>query len=376
MSPPHTFHEDPLGIRIVLLGISLAIFTTMAHAHAYPEPKVQVPQYKVSASWPKPLPHNWILGQVSGVAADENDHIWIIQRPGSLTDTQRKGSVTSKGANSGGVPAPPVIEFDQEGNVVNSWGGPGAHFDWPKREHGIYVDQEGFVWIGGNGPNDNMLLKFDKQGHFLMQIGSAAPSRGSHDKTQLGGPASVYVDTIANEVFVADGYLNKRVIVFDSKTGAYKRHWGAYGGVPSDAVLPVNDPSSPQFANPVHSLRIMKDGTIFVCDRTNNRIQIFEKNGKYLRQIELNTDTKGQGSVWDLVPADPDQTFLLIADGSNNQVEVVVRETGQKVGSFGRTGHDPGEFERVHSLAIDSKGNLYTGEVDTGMRIQRFTRAK
>lgn len=333
------------------------------------------PQYKVFPSWPKVLPNNWILGEVSGIATDDRDHVWIIHRPLSVTDDEKGAALDPKQAKCC-IPAPPVIEFDSNGRLLNAWGGPGAGYDWPTREHGIYVDPKGSVWLGGNGPNDNMVLKFDKQGRFQLQIGSKGPTRGSNDVTQLGGPAHMNLDPIANEVYIADGYTNKRVIVFDSNTGAYKRHWGAYGHMPIDESTTMFDPSSPQFSNPVHCVRLMRNNTLFVCDRANNRIQVFEKNGTFIRQINIAKETKGRGSAWDLIPADSSQKYILVADGTNNEVSIMDLKTGKRIGEFGHSGRNAGDFHWIHNIAVDSKGNAYTAEVDTGKRIQKFIRKK
>ena len=353
----------------------LAFLLTSVTAVAQNNPTSKAPQYKVDASWPKALPNNWILGQVAGVATDKNDHIWIIHRPGTITDDE-KGATLNPKRSKCCVPAPPVLEFDKQGNLLQAWGGPGSGYNWPKNEHGIYIDPNGYVWLGGNDQSDHMILKFTQQGKFLLQIGSPGTSLGSNDTTQLGRPAHMNVDPVANEIYIADGYLNKRVIVFDSNTGAYKRHWGAYGNVPSDEKMANFNPSSPQFANPVHCVRLMKDNTLFVCDRANNRIQVFEKNGKFIREMAFETETKGSGSVWDLIPSDASQKYILIADGTNNEVTVLVRETGQKVGSFGRNGRNAGQFHWVHNIAVDSDGSVYTTEVDTGKRAQKFVKTQ
>ena len=342
---------------------------------AQPSPTIKVPQYKVDPYWPKPLPNNWILGHVSGVATDAKDHIWIIHRPLTLTDDEKGTTLTPKRSKCC-IPAPPVLEFDKQGNLLHAWGGPGAGYEWPKNEHGIYIDSTGNVWVGGNDVTDQMILKFTPQGKFLLQIGSSGKSLGSNSITQLGRPAHMNVDPVANEVYVADGYLNKRVIVFDSNTGAYKRHWGAYGNTPSDEKMDNFNPKSSQFANPVHCVRLMKDNTLFVCDRANNRIQVFENSGKFIREMAYEIDTKGSGSVWDLIPSDASQKYILIADGTNNEVAVLDRATAQKVGSFGRSGRNAGDFHWVHNIAVDSEGSVYTTEVDTGKRAQRFIQSK
>jgi NHL repeat len=331
------------------------------------------PQYKVDPFWPKPLPNNWILGQVSGIAVDSIGNIWIIHRPNSLTDFE-KGAAFTPQRSKCCFPAPPIVVFDKDGNVIQAWGGPGSGYDWPTREHGIYIDPNGFVWIGGNNVTDHMILKFTQQGKFLLQIGSPGISLGNNSTSQLGMPAHVNVDPSASEVFIADGYLNKRIIVFDSNTGKYKRMWGAYGNMPSDNYFPQYNSTSPQFASPVHCVRIMRDNTIFVCDRANNRVQIFEKSGKFIREMAFETDTRGSGSVWDLIPSDSNEKYVLIADGTNNEVTLIERDTGKKLTSFGRTGRNAGEFYFVHNIAVDSTGNVYTSEVNTGQRVQKFVR--
>jgi hypothetical protein len=211
--------------RLVRVGIMSAILSASGALAA------EAPQFQVDPLWPKALPNNWILGQVAGIAVDAQDHVWIIQRPRTLSDDE-KGATLDPPRSRCCAPAPPVIEFDRNGNVVQAWGGPGNGYDWPKNEHGIRVDSNGFVWIGGNAPDDGMILKFTREGKFVMQIGKPGPSKGDNDTTQLSQPADIWIDQ--GEAYVADGYGNHRVIVFDAETGAYKRHWGAYGKRPVD----------------------------------------------------------------------------------------------------------------------------------------------
>jgi len=333
------------------------------------------PKFQVDPSWPKTLPNNWIMGQASGVAVDAQDHIWVIQRPRSLTDDEKAASFDPPRAKCC-KPAPPVMEFDQEGNLLRAWGGPGQGYDWFENEHGINIDYKGFVWLGGNGNTDGQVLKFTQDGKFVMQIGKPGAKLDSNDTTKLGRPADTEVDPVTNEVYIADGYGNHRVIVFDADTGAYKRHWGAYGKPPSDAKEPPYNPAGPtpqQFANPVHCVKIAKDGLIYICDRSNDRIQVFRKDGTFVKEFFVAKETPGQGSMWDLdFWPDAKQTFLMNADGVNNEVRTLVRETGEVVGAFGRNGRNAGEFHWIHNLAVDSKGNIYTTEVDTGKRAQKF----
>ena len=268
-----------------------------------------------------------------------------------------------------------MLQFDRQGNLLRAWGGKGSGYDWPANEHGIYIDPKGDVWLGGNAATDHMLLKFTPEGKFLLQIGKPGASKGSNDPEQLGRPANMEVDAQANELYVADGYGNRRVIVFDASTGKYKRHWGAYGNRPDDAKIPDYNPESAQFGNPVHCVRLTRDEYVYVCDRMNNRMQVFRRNGQFVRQFVYDPATRGSGSVWDMIPTeDPGQRYLLIADGTNNEVKIVLRETGAVMGSFGRPGRQAGDFHWVHNIAIDSQGSVYTSEVDTGKRAQRFVR--
>jgi DNA-binding beta-propeller fold protein YncE len=348
----------------------LACSLTIAPAFAGDPPKFQV-----DPSWPKTLPNNWIMGQAAGVAVDAQDHVWVIQRPRSPTDDEKAASFNPPRSKCC-KPAPPVMEFDQDGNLLRAWGGPGQGFDWFENEHGINIDHKGFVWLGGNGSNDGQVLKFTQDGKFVLQIGKPGAKIDSNDTTKLGRPADTEVDPAANEVYIADGYGNHRVIVFDADSGAYKRHWGAYGKPPGDAKEPPYDPNRPapqQFANPVHCVKISKDGLVYVCDRSNDRIQVFRKDGTFVKEFFVAKETPGQGSVWDLdFWPDAHQTFLMNADGTNNEVRTLIRENGKVVGAFGRNGRNAGEFHWVHNLAVDSKGNIYTTEVDTGKRAQKF----
>jgi DNA-binding beta-propeller fold protein YncE len=336
-----------------------------------------IPRFQVDPFWPKPLPGDWILGQVAGVAVDKNDHIWIIHRPSTLVDDEKEAMKTPPTSRCC-HPAPPVLEFDVDGNLLRHWGGPGQGYDWPKQEHGILVDNDGNVWLAGNDNADNQILKFTADGQFLQQIGHAGVTGGSNATDQLGRPAHMVIDEAAGELYVADGYRNRRVIVLDAKTGAYKRHWGAYGNKPSDDKMPPYDPAAAppqQFSNPVHCVRLSQDGLVYVCDRANDRIQIFHKDGSFVKEFRIEPQTLANGSLWDVVISnDPQQRYLFVVDGANNQAIVVARETGEVLSRFGRPGRMAGEFKWVHNVAIDSKGNLYTTEVGWGRRAQKFNR--
>jgi hypothetical protein len=334
------------------------------------------PKYQVDSSWPKELPNNWIMGQVGGMAVDRHDHIWVLQRP-SMNTPDELGASQTPPRSQCCIAAPPVLEFDAQGNLLQSWGGPGEGFDWPKREHGIYVDKDDNVWLGGASDTDRHLIKFKNNGKFLMQIGH--PSADPADSTRtdiLGRPAGIELDAAAHELYLADGYLNKRVIVFDSDTGAFKRLWGAYGNAPNDADPGPYNPAAPaaqQFRNPVHCVHISVDGLVYVCDRLNDRMQVFTKQGKFVKEFSVRPQTLGIGSVWQFAfSTDAHQKFLLLADGENNVIWTIRREDGAVVGQTGHSGRNAGQFHWVHQIVSDSHGNLYTGEVDTGKRIQKF----
>ncbi|HMD30751.1 MAG TPA: hypothetical protein VKG84_02495 [Candidatus Acidoferrales bacterium] len=342
-------------------------------------PAQQPPKLKVDPSWPLELPNNWIMGQIGGLTVDSHDHIWVLQRPGTDTPDEL-GAAQTPQRSMCCLAAKPVLEFDSSGKLLNAWGGPGAGYDWPKTEHGIHVDKNGNVWIGGNTPADRMVLKFTNDGRFLMQIGKPSTDPVDSSRTDiLGRPAGIDVDEAAHEVYIADGYGNHRVIVFDSETGAFKRMWGAYGNKPSDAdpgpYAPPTaaNPPAQQFRNPVHCVHIATDGQVYVCDRVNNRIQVFTEAGKYLQEFPIRLETLFQGSAWDLAfSADRAQQFLFIADGEDNMIWIVQRADGKILGSIGHNGRNAGQFHWVHQIASDSAGNVYTGEVDTGKRIQKF----
>ena len=344
---------------------------------------VPVPAFQVDPAWPKPLPNNWIIGAVAGVAVDRRDHVWIVHRPGTIAQRQLMAEKTPPETTCC-VRAPAVLVFDRQGNLLKHWGGPGEGYEWPEVEHGIYVDAHDFVWLAGSGTKDHQLLKFTLDGKFVMQIGRSGQSKGNADTANLNRPADVEVDPEAHEVFVADGYGNRRVIVYDSETGAYKRHWGAYGKPPVDAgaqaysgaaVYTPGQSPSPQFASPVHCIRLTKDRLLYVCDRTNDRYQVFRPDGTFVAEHFIAPQTRLNGSVADLVPSrDPDQAFLFSVDNSNGVARVIRRRDGEVLSTFGRPGRWAGQFHVPHNIAQDSEGSLYITEVDNGQRVQRFMR--
>jgi len=348
-----------------------------AMASAAPGTPGMAPRFEVDPLWPRPLPNHWILGSTIGVAVDSRDHVWIIHRgAGTLNERTEMGLATDPPTGECCAPAPPVLEFDPDGNLVNAWGGPGEGYDWPLSNHGIVVDPLDNVWIGGNGATDAHILKFSRDGTFLMQLGAPGRSGGSNDTINFGRVAKISFDVEANEAYVADGYGNKRVAVLDMNTGAFKRYWGAYGNRPDDANLGRYDPDAPpaqQFRNPVHCAEPSLDGLVYVCDRPNDRVQVFRKDGTFVSETFVAPRTLGDGSTWDIAfSKDPDQTYLYLADGKNERIYVILRETMEILTTFGDGGRQPGQFFAVHSIATDSEGNIYTTETYEGKRLQKF----
>jgi NHL repeat len=356
---------------LTIMALASVLSVVSAHAAS--------PAFRVDPYWPRPLPNNWIIGQVGGMAVDAQDNIWVFQRPRSLTNDE-KGAALDPPRSKCCVPAPSVLVFNQSGDVVKSWGGPGDNlgYDWPLQEHAILVDNKGFVWLSGNGKGDDMVLKFTTDGKFVKELGRSGPLTSSTDLTQFGLVASLQLDAKANEIYAADGYGNHRVAVLDADTGAIKRVWGAYGKPPTDDNVPTYNADSPQFGNPVHCIALTKDGLVFVCDRTNNRVQVFQKDGTFVRQYVIDPNTKGSGSTWDVLfsPLDKRQDYFVVLDGGNNVIDTVRRKDGAVVGTYGRSGRNAGEFHWVHVGVFDSRGNLYTGEVDTGKRLQKLVPAE
>jgi len=396
----------------------------------------QAPRYEVNPYWPQPLPNHWVFGSITGVAVDTQDHVWVTHRGADSLEGNEKGMMaTPQTSIKCCVAAPFVLEFDADGKLLSHFGGPGQGYQWPQSPGGLAVDAKGNVWItaagletppaGGRGraavdpdavgppggaargdaargaapgrgrgpaapagPADAHVLKFDKTGKFLLQIGTPGKMEGPDSQTTLNRPAAVAVDAAANEVFVADSG-NHRIVVFDSETGAYKRHWGAYGEKPLAAGGGAYDATAAparQFRD-VTCVEIAKDGMVYVCDRTSNRIQVFQKDGKFVKEGFVAKETKGTtvggqfgavssfGSAWDIAFSnDPRQQFAFVADGHDKRVIVLQRDTLAQVGSFGSGGRLAGQFLAVGSIAADSRGNIYTGEQHHGKRVQKWVR--
>ncbi len=361
----------PIGRTVLALAVVLAGCAGQAQ-----DSGDGVPMFEVDPLWPKPLPNHWILGRAIGVTVDSQDHIWIIHRRNTFDDITEIGAAADPPTSECCIPAPNVLEFDQEGNLVGFWGGPGEGYDWPSSNHGITVDHMDNLWIGGNGSDDAHILKFARDGTFLMQIGRPGAGRGSHDTENFGRVAKIAFDADANEAYVADGYGNKRVAVIDMDTGELKRYWGAYGNEPDDTNIgPYNPDDEPaqQFRNPVHCAEPSNDRLVYVCDRANDRVQVFQTDGTFVRELIVAPATRGGGSTWDIAfSKDPEQKFIYLADGMNKKVYIIERETMEVLTSFGDGGRQPGQFFGVHSIATDSQGNVYTTETYEGKRIQKF----
>jgi len=344
------------------------------------QPAVQAPVFEVDPFWPKPLPNGWVLGSTIGVGVDARDHVYIIHRGAATLNARTEAGYALVGPCC--TAAPPVLEFDPEGNLVNAWGGPGEGYTWPGSNHGISIDPMGNVWIGGNGSRDSVnaadshILKFTRDGRFLQQIGVPGRATDSRSMDAFGRVAKVAFDPSQSEVYVADGYGNKRVAVLDMATGRIKRFWGAYGNAPSDSNYGPYDPDKPlipQFRNPVHCAEPSVDGLIYVCDRPNNRIQVFRRDGTFVKEVRVAPRTRGDGAVWDIAfSRDAQQKYLYLADGKNERIYVMDRQSLEILTMFGDGGRQPGQFFAVHSIATDSKGNIFTTETYEGKRVQRF----
>ena len=337
---------------------------------------VMAPMFEVDPFWPKPLPDHMVLGSAIGVGVDSRDHVFIVHR-GNLTERTEGGADADPPIGECCRAAPPVLEFDPEGNLVNSWGGPSDDYVWPASNHGLTVDHMDNIWIGGNGPNDTHVLKFSRDGQFLASYGE--PEAGpvdSHSTTRFNRVAKLAFDAEANEAYLADGYGGRRVAVLDASTGEFKRYWGAYGNEPDDTRTPPYDPDAPliqQFRTPVHCADPSRDGLVYVCDRPNNRVQVFQTDGTFVDEVQLAPRTLGDGSTWDVAfSRDPEQKYMYVADGKNMRVYVLDRLNLEVLTSFGDGGRQPGLFFAVHSIATDSQGNIFTTETYEGKRVQKF----
>jgi len=360
------------GFAVVgILAACQTVLQTQADARGG---SIEAPVFEVDPMWPKPLPNHWVVGRVVGVWADDQDHVWVVHTGAGHLDANELGIDKKTGECC--TAAPPILVFDQAGNLVRHWGGPAQGYEWPQSIHGIHVDYRGNVWIGGNGEKDAQILKLTKEGKLLMQVGKFGVQGGSNDQNSFGRVAKIWDDPQTNEAYNADGYKNKRVAVLDADSGKMKRYWGAYGNKPDDADLGKYDPSAPpakQFRNPVHCIERSNDGLVYVCDRQADRVQVFRPDGTFVKEAWFAKQTLSSGSAWEIAfSRDAQQKFMFLADGTNEKVRVVLRETLTEVTNFGDGGRQPGQFFGVHSIATDSKGNVYTAETYEGKRLQKF----
>ena len=384
MTPQKRYRYSGMAVIVALLALGPCEHTDVQARTAH---GVQMPEFQLAPGWPT-IPNGWTLGQVSDVAVDSQDHIWILQRPRTV----------KPGVSTG----PPVMIFDQDGKYIRGWGGPGPGYEWPQTEHGIFIDYKGNVWICGSG-RDDQVLKFTNDGRFIMQLGQHGHKKTNIDTDAFWMPTDAFVYPGTNEVFISDGYGNKRIIVFDADTGKFKRMWGAFGNAPSDMpesslvaqmsgrriVTPnrtlatqfdPNDPGPPQF-DTVHDVKISSDGFVYVADRGGKRVQIFTIAGKYVAQVWVDRWCEqagegcgnGQTAASVAFSADPEQRFLYVGSRSPARIWVFDRKSLRPLESFGRPGIGPGEFDALHEMATDSHGNLYVTEVEDGRRVQRFS---
>ena len=360
-------------MHCLVYSLVVGLLTVLMQAEAS---SLRAPHFEVDPYWPKPLPNHWVLGSAIGVGVDSRDHVFVIHRRNSFNERTEIGAATQPRTSSCCIPAPNILEFDPEGRLVNSWGGPGEGYTWPASNHGLTLDHKDNIWIGGNGAGDSHILKFTRDGRFLQQIGIPGRQADSLSQDHFGRVAKIAFDPVGNEAYVADGYSNRRVAVLNADTGTLKRFWGAYGNRPSDAPLGPYDPQAPpaqQFRNPVHCADPSSDGLVYVCDRANNRIQVFRLDGTFVTEKIIAPLTLGDGSVWDLAfSRDQGQKYLYVADGKNMKVYVLDRKSLEILTTFGDGGRQPGQFFAVHSIATDSRGNIYTTETYEGKRVQKF----
>lgn len=372
-------------------------------AHEHIDTQVPMPVFKADTGWPR-LPDDIILGQIPGLSIAPDDTIWILTRPNSL-DATETGLSTNPPITAACCKLPPhVMQFDQEGNLLRSWGGPelapgestfsGSGRDrkeegdeqWPANVHGLYVDADETVWIGGNGAGDHVILNFTADGEFIRQIGRRQMTEGNLSQQYLGSPADISVN--GDSVLVADGYTNTRVIEFAANDLAFSQLWGAYGTEPGSGTRAGDfdqsmatstaeggpDINAPDFEPMVHCVVRGPDKTVYVCDRRNNRIQIFRESEdgiEFVENIAIAPETGGTRTASD-VAFSPDGKYVYVADMMNGRVWILLRETHGIVGWFGRNGRYPGQFIWLHSVDVDASGNVYTTEVSTGRRVQRF----
>ncbi len=361
------------SLRQIILAAFAALLTPGAPALADP-----APAYRSDPAWPLPLPNKWTVGDVGGVAVDRNDHIWIVHRPGTLRPVDVQAGNSPPTAKCCAA-APSVLEFDTAGRLLRSWGGPKHVPDWFASEHAIFVDDEDNVWIVGAGAGDGQLLKFTMDGKLLLRIGRKGQFGAADDPTMLGLPTDVYADTKRREVYVSDGYRNHRVIVFDSVTGAFKRQWTAYGKKVDPTYFSGPEQTGsrglhlqPEIFTTVHCVTMIGD-EVFVCDRTNDRLQVFKPDGTWLRDLPFNhAEAGGVGATWDAAPVPGQPDRIVVLDGTNSEFGVIDTRSAAVRSRFLAKGHMAGQMNWPHQIAVDREGRVYVSEVGGSQRFQRF----
>jgi len=353
---------------IVVLSLSLGVWdssTNEIRAQAGQQ-AVDAPKFKIDPFWPNPLPDRWVTGNLGGVCVDAQDHVFTLNR-GDLTHKEEKNATAS----------PTIIEFDPDGRILNSWGNKDL---LPKRPHGCFVDFQNNIWIGGN--QDGIVQKYSHDGSkMLLQIGTKgrldtwdgtmdSPAKNS-SHTLLNLPASIAVDPTNGDVYIADGYGNSRVVVFDS-SGHFLRQWGHLG-----TMAEVDAGVGGAFLKIVHCVVIDHDGLVYVCDREGRHIQVFDKMGNFKKSYSFpESETrplKGGGRPCGMgFSPDPAQKFIYVADCGNDEILLLDRGTGQILSSFGRPGNQVGEFASPHTMAVNSRGDIIVAEAAEGRRLDLF----
>lgn len=355
------------------------------------------PVFQVDPFWPGPLPNRWSMQQVTGIHVDHMDHIWFLNR-GNLAQGDEIGGIGDPPRTVCCVRGPEVIELDQDGNVHNAWGGPGYHPKWPASLQTVIADRDGFVWVAGTRPQDS-ILKFTRDGELVWDFDHRPPEgvnlpENNQQTDVLANKGRFQLDQDAREIYIINW---KRVLVYDMDSGDYKRGWGGHGmplsEISNDPIPAYNwdgrrPPEEANFVPDMHFLEISNDGLVYVGERGQNRIQVFQKDGTWVEDFYVAEGTPGRGegcgglSVTEFAPCgsmyklaisrDDEQKYLYMADGTNNRVWIVDRQSGETLGSFGGNGRYAGQLHWINAIATDSDGNIYTGEVEHGKRIQKF----
>lgn len=389
----------PLYVGALVIGSVLALAAGMVgRAQVMPGQAVDesgAPQYRVDPFWPKPLPNRWSMQQVTGISVDSMNHVWFLNR-GNAPEQDEIGGDGTPFPVLCCVRGPELIELDQEGNVVKAWGGPG-YPSWPSGLQTVIADTKGFIWISGTQPQDS-IIKYTRDGKMVWDFGHRPPAEAgmmpenNQETNFLINKGRFQLDEVANELFIIQ---QKRVLVYDASTGAYKRGWGGHGmplseisndPIPGYTWSGGPPPEERNFVPELHFVEISRDRRVYIGERGQNRIQVFTTEGKWLQDIMVspNTPARGCGGVASVkgspcgttyklaISKDPQQKYLFVADGHNFVIWILDRQSGKTLGQFGGNGRLAGQLHFPNAVSIDTQGNVYTGEVDTGKRIQKF----